>query len=313
MNNFLDALPLQPKTSPAGSIIRLILVLILGMFVAQFIAAITVLPIVGFNIKEFEAALSNPADHPKGQMVLIVSQAVSSIFTFIIFPIAYLRMGEKQQFSQLSPVWRMEIQDVLAVVIIMISFLIVDARIILWNESITFPESLRGLEEMMRGMEDKLAASMETLTKIESPVTFIILLFVMAVVPGIGEELVFRGLLQNYLHRLTKNPHIAIWVAALIFSGIHLQFYGFVPRVLLGALFGYLYVITGRLSVAMFAHFVNNALTLLGVYLQQTGAIEGDTNTPEKMPWGTTIVAGMVFIAVMMLYYSYQNKRKLSE
>jgi len=90
---------------------------------------------------------------------------------------------------------------------------------------------------------------------------------VLALLPAFGEELVFRGSLQPLLQHQLRNPHTGVWVSALLFSAIHGQWLGFVPRCLLGALFGYLVLWSGSVWPAMMAHFCNNLLSFLAYKL----------------------------------------------
>ena len=101
-------------------------------------------------------------------------------------------------------------------------------------------------------------------------------LLVLAILPAIGEELTFRGVLQQLLYgqlstlnvqRSTLNNHLAVWVTAFIFSFIHFQFYGFIPRLLLGALLGYALLWSGNIRYSMIMHATNNALSVLLFYL----------------------------------------------
>lgn len=129
-----------------------------------------------------------------------------------------------------------------------------------------------------------------------SNVSLWVLVFSMAVVPAICEELVFRGILQPLFSRMTKNIHLGIWISAFIFSVIHMQFYGFLPRLLLGAVLGYLVIWSGSLWPAIFAHFVNNALAV--VMYKTYGTLE----TPEDSAmsqWYSYVVSIAVFSALV--------------
>jgi len=105
-------------------------------------------------------------------------------------------------------------------------------------------------------------------------------ILIIAILPAFGEELIFRGVLQKILSDLFRNKHAAVWVTALFFSAVHLQFFGFLPRLILGLAFGYLYLWSGTLWLPIIAHFVNNAVPALGAffygwesYNQDSGAI----------------------------------------
>ena len=139
-----------------------------------------------------------------------------------------------------------------------------------WNQQMTLPAFLEPIEQWMKTSEESAKVLTEQFLSVTTFGGLIINLLLMAVLPAIGEELTFRGVLQRLLTpRLIasspyrQTPHIAIWCSALLFSAIHLQFYGFVPRMLMGALFGYMLVWTGSLWVPILMHFTNNAAAVL--------------------------------------------------
>jgi membrane protease YdiL (CAAX protease family) len=94
-------------------------------------------------------------------------------------------------------------------------------------------------------------------------------LFVIALVAAVSEEFFFRGALQRIIGLRVRNRHTAVWLTAFLFSAFHLQFYGFLPRMLLGVFLGYLLVWSGTVWLPVLAHFVNNALVLLFLSLWQ--------------------------------------------
>jgi hypothetical protein len=97
-------------------------------------------------------------------------------------------------------------------------------------------------------------------------------LFMIALLPALGEELLFRGVAQRLLANWSGNSHVAVWVAAILFSAIHMQFLGFVPRLFMGAALGYLFLWSGNLWYPIIAHFANNAMAVVIVYMQQHGS-----------------------------------------
>ena len=128
-----------------------------------------------------------------------------------------------------------------------------------------------------------------------------------AIIPGIGEEFVFRGLIQNHIFGISKNIHIAIWVSAFLFSLFHMQFYGIIPRMLLGVLFGYLYYFSGNIIYPMVAHFFNNGFTLVMLYLFQHNIVEYNIDDSEVLPWPQVIF----FTALtLVLFYIFKRNAK---
>ncbi len=133
------------------------------------------------------------------------------------------------------------------------------------NQSL-IPEG-SSLEALLKPGEDLAERMTEALLTMPDLPALLINLFVVALVPAFCEEIAFRGVLQTQLAKAFRNPHIAIWVSAFLFSFIHFQFYGFIPRLLLGAFFGYLLIHTGSLWAPIVAHFVNNAVAVGSHYI----------------------------------------------
>ncbi len=171
------------------------------------------------------------------------------------------------------------------------------------NELMRLPAALAPLEEALQRMEEQAAELTQTLTGVPDLRFLMVNLVVMAAIPAIGEEMIFRGLIQRILHSWSGKVHVAVWTQAILFSAIHLQFYGFLPRLVLGALLGYLFVWSKSLWVPIIAHFTNNAVALLLMYLIATGALseELDAFRPETMYW--VALAGTVPIAVGLAWY----------
>ncbi len=174
-------------------------------------------------------------------------------------------------------------------------------------EIFRLPESLKDLELRLEAQEKAIETLM--LSLITHGELLPLLLFI-AVVPGICEELFFRGALQNTLIRL-MNPHLAIILTGVIFSLIHFQVYGLIPRALLGILMGYLVHASGRLAPAMWAHFLNNAyatiLAYLGVHV--FGRPEWVESTYRPPLWVALLGAAAAGAAIYALYRRYRYQR----
>ena len=118
--------------------------------------------------------------------------------------------------------------------------------IVAWNEGMKLPEAMSGIEQWLRAHEDAAALATEQMMNITTVGQLVVAIIAVGILTGMGEELIFRGSLQRLMTERGVNIHVAIWVTAVIFSAVHMQFYGFVPRLLLGAYFGYLAVWSGR-------------------------------------------------------------------
>lgn len=175
-----------------------------------------------------------------------------------------------------------------------------------WNELISFPSSLSKLETMFREMEDSALAVTDRFLAAKSRWELLLNLGLMAVLAGFVEEVFFRGALQKLIHRWFSNGHVAVWSAAFIFSLIHLQFYGFFPRVLMGAILGYLYLYSGNIWVPIFAHFANNASVVLNNYFLS------DTEIYDKME-SLELNWAAWFVMLISLYFTAVLLRKMKQ
>jgi membrane protease YdiL (CAAX protease family) len=176
-------------------------------------------------------------------------------------------------------------------------------NVLAWlNEGLVLPESLSGLEEVFAGMEETAQKLTTAIAGTGSIVSLGINIVVVALLPALGEEMIFRALLIPIFRKWTKNVHMAVWISAFLFSAMHFQFYGFLPRLVLGALLGYLFVWSKSVWAPIIAHFVNNALALVLLFMIARGSIseEVDSFDPEWSDWLWVAVSA---IAVSGLIY----------
>ena len=131
------------------------------------------------------------------------------------------------------------------------------------NQHLDLPEALSGIETWMKISEEKAKVLTEAFTKGTSVGVLILNLIVIALMAALSEEIFFRGVLQKVLIDCTRNKHIGVWISAIIFSAFHMQFFGFLPRMLMGAYLGYLFLWSGSLWPGIFAHFVNNGMAVV--------------------------------------------------
>lgn len=190
-------------------------------------------------------------------------QAFSTIGAFAVPALlfAYCQTGDFVSYNKLNKIPHYLSMDV--VLVLSVFILPVTAGLAYWNEQMQLPETLSGMEQWMRQTEDAAADLLQLLTQDPRVGILLVNVLVFAVLPAISEELLFRGTVQPLLNKWTKNPHLAIWITAFIFSAIHLQFYGFIPRFLLGAYLGYLLYWSGSIWLPILAHFLHNSLSII--------------------------------------------------
>lgn len=291
---------------PVRSLLVLLGIVLLGMSLGGFLAALFIAGWVTVSgehaISDISDILANPADYSGSWQLLMLIQAVSHLCTFLLPSLLFLRWIENRGWSDLNNRSLSAVRSLGLVVVVTIAFMPFNGLIIEWNQNLDFPEALKGLEEWMRQKEDQMGGLTKFLTDFTSPFDLLIALMVIGIIPGIGEEVLFRGILQRTLARWTGNVHVAIWVSALIFSAIHIQFYGFVPRALLGALFGYLYVWSGNLWVPILAHAVNNGFTVLMVWLYRQKMISVDIENTDTVPWTGALISLLLTIGFLTFF-----------
>jgi membrane protease YdiL (CAAX protease family) len=308
-NSQKRSMPDIPATSrpPLFSLFLILVMVFLGfVVVGPLIGLMAASLIYEGNLLD---ALVSPTNHPEVKNALLLMQGIGAIIGLILLPWGYQVLIEKKNPSLLfkgESNWPMIIA-VTAFAVITLSIAI--SPVVEWNAHLQFPDWMAGFGRWARESEDLAAELIKLFTSNMNTASFLFLFLVVAIVPAIGEEFVFRGMIQNELYRAVRSPHIAIWIAAIIFSAIHFQFFGFVPRVLIGAFLGYLYYWSGNLWIPIAGHFFNNGLQLIGLYLYQKQIISFNPESTESMPLILVVAAIVITIAFLMLLRNYFASR----
>jgi membrane protease YdiL (CAAX protease family) len=175
------------------------------------------------------------------------------------------------------------------------------------NAGMHLPWWLSGVEQWMTAKEKGVNRIVEIIMSENNFWAMLLNLLMVAVLPAIGEELLFRGVFQKIFYTLFKSGHLAIWVTAFIFSALHLQFFGFLPRFILGLIFGYLFYWSGTLWLPVISHFVNNSVSVIAAYIQ------GWTKVSElqDIPFWKHITALVFPVLICLLIMQYFRKKNL--
>jgi membrane protease YdiL (CAAX protease family) len=152
------------------------------------------------------------------------------------------------------------------------------------NQKIPLPDWLQVMEEQANN-------TLDLMIQMENPTHLIMNLLIMALLPAFGEEMLFRGLIQQYAYKIFRSAHTAIWATAILFSCIHFQFEGFIPRMILGALLGYIFYWTSNIWVPVLIHLLNNGMMVLAAYFLPEGTWTDGTEPMGEMPWFVLIIA----------------------
>ncbi len=281
-------------------------------FLGSFLGILAAYPLYGGDINQFLEALMNPTVDENMRTPFLLIQGVGSFTGFILMPWLLLKYYYKGDLTNLSSA-HPKSQLVVLTIFIALFFMGVNAPFIEWNQNFVFPEALAGLEAKLKALEDTLAETSAFITRFDSIGQLMLGLVVVAIIPGIGEEFVFRGLVQNHVYGISRNIHVAIWVSALLFSLFHMQFYGLVPRMLLGALFGYLYYFSGNIIYPMVAHFFNNGFTLVLLYLFQENMVDYNIDDAEVLPWYQVIFSTAITLMLFFAFHRNANRNLANE
>lgn len=234
----------------------------------------------------------------KGMRIFAVAQ---DLLVFILPAIVAAFVATRLPASLLTVDVKPRLYTVAMAIIVMLTSLPAMEWLIELNNNMHLPESMSGLEESLRKMEDSASTGIGTLAGSGTVGDLIVGILIIGVLTGIAEELFFRGALQNLFMSMPKvKKHFAIWAAAFIFSFMHFQFFGFVPRLLLGAYFGYLIWWSGSVWVPVIAHAVNNSLVVILSWISLRSGVAESMENAASVSIGTdwyTIALSIVVTA----------------
>lgn len=194
---------------------------------------------------------------------LRIIQLFASVCMFLLpaFGAAYLFSKNTKQYLSIAPLPNRGTVALTLLSMLLITPVIGVTHII--NQAMQLPAFLAPVEQWMRAQEEAMEKMTQLLLEGKGIVTLLFNVLVIAVAAALTEEFIFRGALQRILEKAFRNHHAVIWTAAFLFSAFHLQFYGFIPRMLLGAYFGYLLFWGKTIWLPVLAHFFNN---LCGIF-----------------------------------------------
>ena len=243
---------------------------------------------------------------------LKIAQLIQSVGMFVIPPLimAYLWSSKPLSYLQLNRLPNTK-STLYAIVIMLIAIPFINLLAQL-NQEISLPAFMATIEAQMKAAELQIAELTEKMLNVKSMDALAFNILLIAIIPAIGEELFFRGIIQKILSE-RRNIHLAIWISAFIFSAIHLQFYGFFPRLLLGAFLGYLLFWSGNLWLPVIAHFTNNAMAVVFYYLKFNGVQVFDFETiGSGNTWWVGVISGiLVIIGVYFIRKQFLSEKRV--
>lgn len=298
-NSFSDA---HPFTQLIFS-----LFIILVCFLLSFLFAILIaIPVFNIGFAELTRALSDYND-PNNINFIKYLQTIQGIGLFVLpaFVIGYLH--SKKTFKYLS-FNRINPRSLISLTFFVFVFSIpIISYTGYLNSKLVLPEWMSGIENWMQETEDRAKAATMVLLKMDSIGALLFNLFMIAIIPAIGEELIFRGVFQKIIGNWAKNMHIGIIISAFLFSAMHFQFYGFLPRLLLGILLGYIFYWSGTIWIPILGHFINNAAATISYYFAGDQVMEsGENFATDTLPY-----LGISLALVTMLIFTFYKQSRL--
>ncbi|MDB5157326.1 MAG: hypothetical protein JWR50_2033 [Mucilaginibacter sp.] len=170
------------------------------------------------------------------------------------------------------------------------------------NQKMVLPHFLDGLQRWMRQAEDQAQKLTAVLLQMKTISSMLFKLLVVGLLTAIVEEFMFRGIIQTIFIKWTKNPYVAIWITAALFSAFHMEFFGFLPRMLLGVLFGYFVAWSGSIWTSVWAHFINNGTAVIVTYLYQNKLIKVNPDDQHIFNYGSYIFSLIIVLFLLYLY-----------
>ncbi|NJM16371.1 MAG: CPBP family intramembrane metalloprotease [Bacteroidales bacterium] len=301
---------MQQKTPhPLLDLAYFILLALACALFAMFLGLLLAIPLFGLSLNQVMAAITNFSVRPNIGL-LKYFQVLQSLGLFVVPPLVYQYIWQKRTGIQYFNVALKPSPWIYAMAAALIFAAMPVINLLAYlNESLSLPSALKGLELRLKTMEENAAVLTDLLLSGKSATDLMVNLVMIALIPAVGEELVFRGAIQTLLTRWFKNIHVGIIVSALLFSAIHMQFYGFVPRMLMGVMFGYLVFYTGTIWVSVVAHFTNNALAVIVYYyMHGTMAYEKIEHLGvSKETWPILLASAVLTCFFMLKYYQHHK------
>lgn len=278
-----------------------IALLVIGGYILANIGTLIALALM--TIIGYENIISN-------RSALLVVQFFTQVVVFILPAYIYLKVQKKPIIETLDLDKKSSLRSfIYGVGLLLLSLPVVDLLNKV-NQNMVLPQSWATLEVFLKTMENQALLMTETMLNTTSMFGLFNVIVVMALMPALSEEILFRAIIQKAFCRALKNPHIAIIVTSIIFSAIHFQFYGFLPRFFIGLILGYTYFYTRNLWIPIMIHFLNNSTSVILYFLWNRGLINVNPLTDTSIaPEDMTVLFALLAIGVVM-YELYKREQK---
>jgi membrane protease YdiL (CAAX protease family) len=275
-----------------------------GLVLASMLSIPVWEQMTGISIKDMEKHSSNPANAD----AMRIMQAMMAVLGFFVPAVVTAALLNRRPLNLLGFSRKMKASQAGLVLLIVFAALIVSTSLSYFNNHIPIPDAWRIKFDKI---EDDYNRQVEAIVGLKNTKDYILALVIMAFLPALCEETLFRGGLQNFLSRATMKPWLSIVLVSILFSLAHFSFYGFLYRFFLGVVLGALYHYSGKLWLSILAHFLNNAfaLSVLYYYTLQGKTIREAMKTDEPGFWGILVLPVVVGLFIVFKRISWGNRR----
>lgn len=279
----------------------------LALLVISFLLAV---PLFNISLMELESELN--FETTSNINILKYFQIVQAISLFIIPALlsGYFLYGSDERFFGLGIKQKPSIRAIVLAAAAMIIALPLINLLAIINQHAQLPDFLSGMETWMQTQESYAQELTEYFLEVKNINGLLLNIFMIGILPGIGEEFLFRGVIQRIFGNITKNIHAAILITSILFSALHFQFYGFIPRLVMGIYFGYLLVWTGNIWVPVIAHFANNTFAVVIYYFYRPGTTKFDIEEIGASPETLYTSAISLVLTGLIIAVIYLKERK---
>lgn len=290
----------------------LIFIFVTSLCISSLLATLALMPFIELkNLGNIASLIQQ--DNPNLILGLKLAQVISAIGAFIVPACLFAFFTEKNILNYLRLNSLPSKLSLIASIILMLCA----SPLINWmaeiNGKMSLPGFMAGIEQWMKASEDQAAKLTEAFLKMNSLWDFILNIIIVGLLAAIGEEFFFRGVLQKVLITSLKGTHKGIWLTAILFSAFHMQFYGFFPRMFMGAMLGYLFVWSDSLWLPIITHFVNNSAAVIFAFLAQKNIIPKDVDTLGTREGESMYITAsfiIVFTLIFLIYGWEKNKAR---
>ncbi|HEY6083329.1 MAG TPA: CPBP family intramembrane glutamic endopeptidase [Chitinophagaceae bacterium] len=261
----------------------------------------------GGNIADLSSLLYNP----RYIDIIKLIQSLSSVMIFMLPAFIFSLLADHRPAQYLGFTSRkISYIHIVLVLLIMVACLPFVGLTGQWNEAIHLPQFMNGLEKWMRDTDAEAGRQTKYLLMMKGSKELVLNLVMIALLPAISEELFFRGVMQRLLIKWSGKVNTGIIITAIIFSALHFQFLGFLPRMFLGIILGYIYALSGSIWLSMLAHFFNNGLQVVMLYLFQIKVIHYDVMKDQPTPLLAGIISLLLLIALFIVFRKFTERKR---